>query len=162
MTPIGTKPSPDPSSPRSWPVLSIKQPWASLILRGEKDVEVRSWTTPFRGPLWIHTGQKVDPHATAHFSIGEVFTGGIVGSVLLYGIRPFCAESWSAWSARHRDPSPFDETLGKYGWIIRDPRILDPPRKAAGKLGLFHLPRRFFSDAELAAHARPLAGNPSG
>lgn len=33
--------------------LSIKQPWANLIACGEKSIEVRSWTTNYRGPLLI-------------------------------------------------------------------------------------------------------------
>ena len=33
--------------------LVVRQPRASLIARGEKTVEVRSWTTPYRGPLVI-------------------------------------------------------------------------------------------------------------
>ena len=39
--------------------LSIKQPWASLIARGIKDVENRTWRTNFRGRIFIHaSGQK--------------------------------------------------------------------------------------------------------
>lgn len=29
--------------------LSIRQPWASLILEGQKTLEIRTWKTPFRG-----------------------------------------------------------------------------------------------------------------
>lgn len=34
--------------------LSIRQPWASLIVKGFKDVENRSWRTPIRGEIAIH------------------------------------------------------------------------------------------------------------
>lgn len=34
--------------------LSIKQPWASLIVHGIKDIENRSWRTKFRGRIYIH------------------------------------------------------------------------------------------------------------
>ena len=33
--------------------LTLKQPWASLILSGAKRVETRSWSTNYRGPLII-------------------------------------------------------------------------------------------------------------
>jgi len=33
--------------------LSIKQPWAGMIARGEKTIEVRTWRTDYRGPLLI-------------------------------------------------------------------------------------------------------------
>jgi hypothetical protein len=35
-------------------VLTVQQPWASLIVSGLKPVENRSWRTPYRGPLLIH------------------------------------------------------------------------------------------------------------
>ena len=35
--------------------LSIKPPWAGLILAGIKDIENRTWKTAYRGPLLIHT-----------------------------------------------------------------------------------------------------------
>jgi hypothetical protein len=35
-------------------VLSIKQPWASLIASGIKDIENRTWKTNFRGRILIH------------------------------------------------------------------------------------------------------------
>ena len=31
--------------------LTIKQPWASLIVHGIKDIENRTWRTDYRGPL---------------------------------------------------------------------------------------------------------------
>jgi hypothetical protein len=39
--------------------LSIKQPWASLIAKGIKDVENRTWRTNFRGRIFIHASQKI-------------------------------------------------------------------------------------------------------
>ncbi len=35
-------------------VLSLKQPWASLVAWGLKSLETRSWATKYRGPLFIH------------------------------------------------------------------------------------------------------------
>jgi predicted transcriptional regulator len=34
--------------------LSIKQPWASLIAHGIKNIENRTWKTKFRGRIYIH------------------------------------------------------------------------------------------------------------
>lgn len=44
-------------------VLSLWQPWASLIARGYKQFETRSWSTSYRGLLVIH--------AAKHFTIEE-------------------------------------------------------------------------------------------
>ena len=35
-------------------VLSVRQPWASLLVRGVKDIENRTWSTTYRGPVLIH------------------------------------------------------------------------------------------------------------
>uniref|UniRef100_A0A3Q0KSC9 Activating signal cointegrator 1 n=1 Tax=Schistosoma mansoni TaxID=6183 RepID=A0A3Q0KSC9_SCHMA len=42
--------------------LSLHQPWASLLVRGIKLEEGRTWYTPYRGCLWIaSTAHKTDP-----------------------------------------------------------------------------------------------------
>jgi hypothetical protein len=41
-------------------VLTVRQPWASLIVAGIKNVENRSWRTKYRGKLGIHAGSHVD------------------------------------------------------------------------------------------------------
>ncbi|AYD87325.1 hypothetical protein SEA_VALENTINIPUFF_22 [Microbacterium phage ValentiniPuff] len=44
-------------------VISIKDPWATLIARGVKDVENRTWQTTYRGPLAIATSMQYDRNA---------------------------------------------------------------------------------------------------
>jgi hypothetical protein len=105
--------------------------------------------------LWIHTGQTVDDYAKQRFRAGDLFTGGIVSTVFLSGIRPFSASSWEAWRARHLDDSPFHEELAKYGWILKDPRRLERPKRIKGDIGLFRLPDALLATLDLAAHLRP-------
>ena len=38
--------------------ITIRQPWASLIVHGIKDIENRSWQTNFRGRVLIHSSVK--------------------------------------------------------------------------------------------------------
>lgn len=40
--------------------LTIKQPWAQLIVEGVKDIENRTWKTNFRGRIYVHSS-AVDP-----------------------------------------------------------------------------------------------------
>lgn len=40
--------------------LTICQPYAELIARGEKVIENRTWATSYRGPLAIHAGKSRD------------------------------------------------------------------------------------------------------
>lgn len=42
-------------------MLTLHQPWASLIAVGVKTIETRSWSTPYRGPLAIHAGKATPP-----------------------------------------------------------------------------------------------------
>jgi len=41
--------------------LTIKQPWAQLIIEGLKDIENRTWQTKFRGRVYVHAAQKPVP-----------------------------------------------------------------------------------------------------
>ena len=38
-------------------VLTIKQPWASLIVNGYKEYEFRTWKTNYRGEFLVHAGK---------------------------------------------------------------------------------------------------------
>jgi hypothetical protein len=42
------------------PALSVRQPWAWLIVNGLKDIENRPRRTLHRGPLLIHAGLNLD------------------------------------------------------------------------------------------------------
>ena len=37
--------------------LSIRQPWAWLIVNGHKDIENRQWRTHFRGKIYVHAAK---------------------------------------------------------------------------------------------------------
>ncbi len=39
-------------------VLSIIEPWATLIASKQKYIETRSWKTSYRGELYIHASKK--------------------------------------------------------------------------------------------------------
>ncbi len=74
----------------TFPALSIRQPWADLILWDVKDIENRSWSTRFRGNLLVHAGRRVDRAAIGQLEdwFGVVLpdgyqpqTGAILGLV---------------------------------------------------------------------------------
>jgi hypothetical protein len=50
--------------------LTVKQPWAYLIMRGLKDVENRTRQTKYRGPLAIHAAQKPSIAWTKRSEVG--------------------------------------------------------------------------------------------
>lgn len=103
--------------------LSIRQPWAWLIINGGKDIENRSWHTKFRGRFLVHAakGMTRKEYAEAHYfavkggmletpfelpSFEELNRGGIIGSVELVD------------SVDHSD-SPW--YMGQKGFVLRNP-----------------------------------------
>lgn len=42
-------------------VISIMQPWATLIVLGHKKIETRSWNTKYRGEILIHASAGKKP-----------------------------------------------------------------------------------------------------
>jgi hypothetical protein len=114
--------------------LSIRQPWAWLVVNGYKDIENRSWRTSHRGPLLIHASQNrslLPPQNLAalekkyHVRLPRDFDlGGIIGVVEVVG----CVKTHpSKWKFR-----------GSWGWVLKNARRL-PFRKCKGAVGFFRL-----------------------
>ncbi len=108
--------------------LGIKQPWAELILRGIKTLEIRSQATNVRGRIYLYTSQKLarEDFALAAtekhgLSAEELPTGLIVGSVQLTACRPVCPEDAEAACV------PAQLLTNRHAWILTQPERLDPP-----------------------------------
>ena len=71
--------------------LSLKQPWAALVVHGLKTIEIRSWPTARRGRILIHAARVADtrPEAWAYVPAELQETarlcGGILGAAELTG-----------------------------------------------------------------------------
>ncbi len=71
--------------------LSLKQPWATLLVAGRKFIEVRRWPTDRRGRILIHAARIPDPRTEAWNQVPEELwqaaqiSGGIVGAAELTG-----------------------------------------------------------------------------
>lgn len=130
--------------------LSIRQPWASLILKAGKDIENRCWPTKFRGRVLVHAAKgctraewedaiefaEIVLNKTINADLKTIQRGGIIGSV---EIADCVTKSDSPWFC------------GEFGFVLRDPRPL-PFRQWRGELGLFKVPRYALSEAEELAH----------
>ena len=126
--------------------LSIRQPWAELILQGRKTIEVRSWDTDHRGPLWLHTGKFADPELDRRFGIANPPRGAFVGRIILESISPIDPARWQTWRNLHLDPGGYQP--GMLAWILSSPERLTVPLPAPGKLKLYEV------DDALALHLR--------
>lgn len=126
-------------------VLSVRQPYASLLVSGIKDVENRSRRTNYRGTVLIHAGAKwheiMEQLPTKIWLLGaspveqqivkmaaevtrnDLF-GCIVGSV---EIVDCVQDSPSEWAER-----------GQWHWVCRNAKVFaQPVRNVKGRLGLW-------------------------
>lgn len=124
-------------------VISIKQPWASLIAHGIKDIENRTWKCPQK-----YIGQRVLIHASAgkglhawsynqddelrknrtvYFNcVYDKFPkGAIIGSVVITD----CVQNHpSVWAEK-----------GAWNWVLKDAILFDKPiRDVKGKLSFWN------------------------
>src|SRR4051812_25832874 len=96
--------------------LSVKQPWAALIMHGLKSIEIRSWPTARRGRIYIHAARVSDDRVhgweLVKGAIGETaqLTGGLLGTVEITDCLPYrTQEDFARDVTLHRnDPSWFE------------------------------------------------------
>ena len=116
--------------------LSIRQPWAWLIVNGYKDIENRVRPTQLRGRVMIHAGKAVDSYALALWlsdsvlraipmpNIQELVTGAIIGEVDITGCVTASKSPWFT---------------GPYGFVLANPKAYEQPIPCKGKLGFFEV-----------------------
>ncbi|MBA2226905.1 MAG: ASCH domain-containing protein [Thermogemmata sp.] len=123
------------SSAVSW-ALSVRQPWAGLLVAGVKTIELRRWAARHRGWTLIHAAQwpagealgwrYVAEAAVRYPRLWELCTlrGGIIGMAeLVECVRYTQAGQFAADSSRHLQP-PEAFHPGLYGFLFRQPRPL--------------------------------------
>ncbi len=135
--------------------LSFRQPLATLVALGAKQIDTRSWRTSYRGPLAIHASKRMtkaegslcwqEPFRTAleagGYKPGEgsatnpfgLPLGVVIAVALLVDIHPI---------TRENQPAEPEYTFGDYGpgrfaWILRNVYRLPDPIPARGSLGLW-------------------------
>lgn len=115
--------------------LSLKQPFAELILQGKKRIELRKWNTKFRGEFLIHASKTPDKKAMEKFGFKELPLGCIIGKATLIDVKKYNDES-----EHNKDKDLHLASLywGNYGFILKDvKRIKEIP--CNGKLGFWEL-----------------------
>lgn len=112
--------------------LSIRQPWAWLIIHGGKDIENRTWPTRFRGRFLVHASRGMTRREYAEVraalnlheqlpAFEDLERGGIVGSVELLDCVTSSDSPWF---------------MGPHGFVLRDPQPM-PFTQRGGMLGFF-------------------------
>lgn len=122
-------------------ILTLRQPWATLVAIGEKTVENRRWSTSYRGPLAIHAGEAWDPAATGDPLVEEALTEhGLTRADLPHGVVVALAELTDAHQSAGLCCVPWGLQDGGYQHLLlADIRQLREPVKMTGRLGLTRL-----------------------
>ena len=123
--------------------LSLKQPWAALLVHGRKTIEVRKWRTPRRGRILIHAAKVPDPRPEAWAQVppqlrnATGLMGGIIGAAQLTGCTAYReVKSFTADQHRHLNlPDWFQPPL-LYGFTFAEPEVL-PFRALSGWMRFF-------------------------
>lgn len=110
--------------------LTICQPYAELIMRGEKPIENRTWPTSYRGPLAIHAGKSrawLDDDGVESWP-GMPF-GAVVGTARLVDcVRVECLTVQLAAN---------EHANGPWCWILADVVRFSEPVPYRGAQGLW-------------------------
>jgi hypothetical protein len=141
--------------------LSLRQPWATLVVRGAKWVETRSWRTGHRGLLAIHAAKVFPPVARSlcwdepfrtllqqggYHSWDQLPLGQILGTVTLTDCVATEEIDPALTAMGHPNPD-LEKALGdfrprRWGWLLGNARPLIVPVACNGNLGLFDVPLR--------------------
>lgn len=113
--------------------LSIRQPWASLIVTGNKLVENRVWDTRWRGTFAVHAGKRVDVHdvdaLSDEFGLKPPHPTGYLGLVDLVDVHFAALQCCGIWALPD-----------VYHWRLENPRLFRTPIPGLGRLGLYACP----------------------
>jgi hypothetical protein len=124
--------------------LSVRQPWAALLVHARKVIEVRRWPTVLRGRILIHAGRLPDErpearvHVTPDLEEAARQLGGIIGAGDLTDCKAYrTVEAFTADQARHlNEPRWFREPV-LFGFVFANLTV-QPFRAYPGS-------RRFFA-----------------
>ena len=123
-------------------VLSIKEPFATLIKDGVKIYETRSWKTNYRGEIYIHASLSLSKservESANKYLKSEIKPGFILCKCELVDCIPMTDEFIKY---INKETSEYDYGLyseGRYAWKLRVLKVLEKPIPAKGKLGIWN------------------------
>lgn len=127
-------------------ILSLTEPYASLILYGKKKVETRSWKTSYRGELYIHASKtkmtKKDKNNKELMELLEGKTlhfGMIICKCRLVDCIPMTEEYVEKIKKENEQEYLCGEyAVGRYAWILENVEVLDKPIPAKGHLSIWN------------------------
>jgi hypothetical protein len=124
--------------------LSLKQPYAELLVSGKKTIELRNWNTTFRGKFLIHASKNVDKERSESLGIDYkmLTSGAIIGTAILYDVKQYKnkAQLEKAENKHYADIKRFG--FRKYGFIVKNAHRLRSSVPYRGQLNFFEVEYR--------------------
>lgn len=133
--------------------ITIKQPWASLIVEGVKDIENRTWKCPQKyigKRILIHAGKeqvgwdkltteqyKLSMDAIIENQINGLPKGAIIGSVEIVDCMINHPSTWAEKSGRIYDGIHSNDFKIIYNWVLANPILFPEPIPAKWKLSFW-------------------------
>ncbi len=127
-------------------VLSLTEPFATLISEQKKHIETRSWKTNYRGILYIHASKtktsKKDLEDEALMSLVQnkkMHFDYIICKCTLVD----CIDMTEDF-VRNMQENNYQEyicgeyAVGRYAWILKDIEVLETPIQVKGHLGIWN------------------------
>lgn len=120
--------------------LTIKQPWATLIIQGDKRFEFRSWKTNYRGELLIHAGKGIDKEAMKRlkkYIPEDMPLGKIIGKVKLVDCIKMSPEFKEMLLKENNEIYTKSSFQENYGWQVENVEVFNHPIPVKGQLSLW-------------------------
>lgn len=117
-------------------VLSIRQPWAELILLGKKTIELRTWNMNHRGEFYIHAGYNINVEKCKELELDPktLFRGAVLGKSRVLEVKRYeTREELIRDESKH---FAADYKLPCYGFILGKAERIKPV-ELKGQLGFF-------------------------
>jgi predicted transcriptional regulator len=120
--------------------LSIKQPFADLIIAGRKTIEIRNWKTNYRGELLIHASKLPDKAALKRFNLvgHNLPRGAVVDKVKLIDCKDY--KTYADFIKDKNLHLAEDYKAGhNFGFVLKNRVRFSEPFPLKGRLGLFNV-----------------------
>lgn len=126
-------------------VLTLQEPWASLIAEKIKVIETRSWHTNYRGQIYIHAGiKKISKNDNLKLYCSTWLKNGLhYGKIIAKCniIDCILIDKNFANKIKNNDNKCYlcgDFSIGRYAWILDNIEVLPKKIYAKGQLGLWN------------------------
>ena len=127
-------------------VLSLTEPYATLIKIGVKKIETRSWKTSYRGKLYIHASSTKIPKEYKNnkelmnlVNVNELNFGNIICSCNLVDCIEMTDKFIEEVKKNKEEFICGVYKIGRYAWILEDIKVLENPIPAKGHLGIWNM-----------------------